>query len=69
MAIPPLQNHVLSVSCLEATRLHGPRKLDVKCAFGPSNHITKLNHRQETVCDIQSTFDYIVAELVIQSSK
>lgn len=52
----PLQNPLLWVSCPQAARLRSPRKLDVKCAFGPSNHITELNHRQETASDIQKEY-------------
>lgn len=41
----PLQNPLLWVACPQAPRLCSPRKLDIKCAFGPSNHITELNHK------------------------
>lgn len=52
----PLQNPLLWVSCPQAARLCSPRKLDVKRAFGPSNHITELNHGQETASDIQKKY-------------
>lgn len=52
-AMQPLQNPLLWVSCPQAARLHSPSKLDVKCAFGPSNHIIGLNNGQETASDIQ----------------
>lgn len=52
-ALQPLQNPLLSVYCPQAARLCSPRKLDVKCAFGPSKHIIELNHWRGTVCNIQ----------------